>query len=249
MKMKIVVPVYNAQNWIKDCVDSIASQQHKDFECVVINDCSTDKTGDVLNDLKLDERFKIRHNETNQGALANTASGFDALGSREEPESILAIVDGDDRLASPSSLSVVNKVYTKVPDCLLTYGNYVDWPSGAPGICERFPQEVVVNRAYRTYPKFVTSHLRTFKSKLWYQLGDAELVDPRTGKFFKVTGDMAFMMPLMELAGTRFVFIEQVLYLYNRVNPISDGYIREREQWEANQLIRRLPRREVFVEQ
>ena len=58
---------------------------------------------------------------------------------------------------------------------------------------------------------------------------------------------MAFMMPMMEMVGDRFVFVEQVLYLYNRVNPISDGYVREREQWDANQFIRRLPRKGAMV--
>ena len=246
-KMKIVVPVYNAQEWVKDCIDSIATQQHKDFECVIINDCSADRTGDVLSSLTLDSRFKIQHNEKNVGALANIVRGFKVLDYKSEPESVLMAIDGDDKLATPTSLDVINKVYTKMPDCLLTYGNYTDWPSGAPGICERFPQEVIASRSYRSHPRFVTSHLRTFKSKLWNQLGDSELVDPRSGKYYTVTWDMAFMMPMMEMAGDRFVFVEQVLYLYNRVNPISDGYVREREQWDANQFIRSLPRKE-YVE-
>ena len=242
-KMKIVVPVYNAQEWIKDCIDSIATQQHKDFDCVIVNDASKDKTGSVIEDLKLDSRFVKVHNESNKGALYNIVNGFKMLESDKEPESVLMAIDGDDKLASPTSLSVINKVYTKLPNNLLTYGSYVDFPSGAKGICEAFPEEVIKARSFRTYPKFVTSHLRTFKSKLWHQLDPKDLIDPRTDKHYSVTWDLAFMMPMLEMAGSRFVFVEQTLYLYNRVNPISDGYIRGREQWETDQFIRKLDKK------
>lgn len=245
-KMKIVVPVYNSEKWIKDCIDSILNQQFKNYECIVINDCSTDKTGEVIEGLNLDSRFIVRHNKENKGALANIIGGFESLDSKNESDSILITVDGDDKLASFTSLNVVDKVYTKMPKCLLTYGSYIDWPSGFKGICESFPQDVINSRSYRSYPKFITSHLRTFKSKLWNELAANDLIDPRTGEYYKVTGDVAVMMPLLEMAGDNFVFIEQILYLYNKTNPISDGYIREKEQWETNQLIRRLAKKDVL---
>ena len=249
-KMKIVVPVYNAQDWIRDCLDSISSQQHRDFECIVINDLSKDKTGDVIEGLKLDSRFKIQHNEKNQGALYNIVNGFKSLDTKTEPESVLMAIDGDDKLASSTSLSVVDKVYRKIPDCLLTYGSYSDWPSGQSGICEVFPAEVIKNRSFRSYPKFITSHLRTFKSKLWHQLTDEDLIDPRTNKHYSVAWDLSFMMPMLEIAGDKFIYIPQTLYFYNRVNPISDGYVRQKEQWETDQFIRSLPKkREGFLSQ
>lgn len=244
-KMKIVVPVYNAEAWIKDCIESIANQQHKNFDCIIINDASKDKTGEVIDSLQLDSRFQKLHNSSNKGALFNIVDGFKRLETIKEPESVLMAIDGDDSLASPTSLTVINRVYTKVPNCLLTYGSYVDSPGGAKGICEAFPQEVINSRSYRAYPKFVTSHLRTFKSKLWHMLTEQDLIDPRVGKHYSVAWDLAFMMPMLEMAGKNFQFIDQTLYLYNRSNPISDGYIRQKEQWETDQYIRKLPRKEV----
>lgn len=244
-KMKIVVPVYNAGEWIKNCLQSIATQQHKNFDCVVINDASTDNTKTVINSLDLDQRFHVIHNEVNQGALYNIVNGFKHLQTEKEPESVLMAIDGDDWLSSSTSLTVINKVYTKMPNCLLTYGSYNDWPSGTKGICEKFPQEVINARSYRAYPKFVTSHLRTFKSKLWHSLNEQDLIDPRTNKHYSVAWDLAFMMPMLEMAGNHFVFVDQVLYSYNRNNPISDGYIRQKQQWETDQFIRKLPRKEI----
>ena len=248
MKFNVVVPVYNAERWISKCLESIKNQKHKDFNCIVINDCSTDKTGEVLSGLSLDDRFIIKHNETNRGALNNTINGFDLLDSKNDPESVLVVVDGDDKLANQNVFNIVSKAYSIKNNCLLTYGNYVDDPSGAPGICKPFPDDVIAARSYRKFP-YVSSHLRTFKSKLWYKLDKSCLIDPNTNDYFKVTGDLAHMIPLLEMAGDRFMFIPQILYLYNRVNPISDGYIKLKEQWSVDQYVRTLPKhKEVSFE-
>ena len=73
MKFKIVVPTYNTESWIQRCIVSILNQTFKDFECVIINDASTDKTKDRIEEIRpyLDERFRIVHNETNVKALQN----------------------------------------------------------------------------------------------------------------------------------------------------------------------------------
>ena len=72
MKFKIAVPVYNAEEWIAKCLHSIAIQSHKEFECVVINDASTDNTGEVIDNLdfvKNDDRFTVIHNKENVKAF------------------------------------------------------------------------------------------------------------------------------------------------------------------------------------
>jgi glycosyltransferase involved in cell wall biosynthesis len=246
MKIKIVVPVYNAQEWITDCIESILAQKYKNFECICIDDASTDSTKKILSKINLDERFTIIHNEYNKGALSNTVMGFDVLKSKDEPESILIVVDGDDKLANENVFNIILKAYSIKKDCLLTYGNYIDFPSGSPGICKKFPDEVISSRSYREFP-YVSSHLRTFKSKLWYKLDKSCLIDPNTNEYFKVTGDLAHMIPLLEMAGDRFIFIPQILYLYNRINPISDGYIKLKEQWSVDQYVRTLPKHSEVI--
>ena len=48
MFFSIVVPVYNVEKYLKECVDSILSQTFKDFELILVNDGSKDKTFDNL---------------------------------------------------------------------------------------------------------------------------------------------------------------------------------------------------------
>ena len=79
VKLKIVVPTYNTESWIERCLSSISSQVFKDWECVIINDASTDRTGRVIDSLDFvteDKRFRVVHNDTNVKALKNIVDGF-----------------------------------------------------------------------------------------------------------------------------------------------------------------------------
>jgi glycosyltransferase involved in cell wall biosynthesis len=239
LKFKIVVPTYNAQYWIEDCIYSIESQNYKNFNCVIIDDNSTDETTEIIKNIskQLDDRFKVLYNKENIGVPANLILGYKHLETEKEPESVCIVVDGDDKLFSPVVLDIVKYVYDQT-NCLLTYGNHVHYPTGNKSNCERFPQEIINSGNFRKYPKYITSHLRTYKSKIWHQIKDQDLRDPRTGNYFKVGGDVATMYPLIELAGPRHTFIENILYLYNRANPISDDVIRLSEQsWVYNYII------------
>jgi len=244
LNFKIVVPVYNAEQWITACVHSIATQVHNDFDCIIINDASTDGTGDVLDNLpfiKDDSRFTIQHNTKNVKALHNIVTGFDTLQAKDSPESVLMVVDGDDRFFSPYSLAIVNQAYEQT-NCILTYGNHIHYPTGGQSNCEPIPPEVINGNTFRDY-KFVTSHLRTFKSKLWYNINMEDLKDD-DGSYFGVGWDVAFMMPMLEMAAERILFVPNVLYMYNRFNPLSDDVVRQPEQHRVEMKVRALPKYE-----
>ena len=185
------------------------------------------------------------HNETNVKALTNIVNGFNILNCKEDPESVLMVVDGDDFLFSGLSLNIVNQVY-KGYNPLLTYGNHIHHPTGGFSNCELIPEEIHESNGYRKH-KFVTSHLRTFKSKLWYSIKDEDLRDT-DGKYFSVGWDVAFMMPMLEMSRERTIFIPNVLYCYNRFNPISDDQIRQSDQHRVEMHVRGLAPYERFEE-
>lgn len=242
IKLKVVVPTFNAERWITDCLRSIATQRFKAFECLVIDDASEDKTFEVINGLKfLDERFLVMRNSVNVGPLANTYNGFERLGCRRDPEAVLTIVDGDDRLAHDGAFDVVRSAYESDPTLLMTYGDYANDYDPRVGKCGSFPADVIANRSFRRHPACV-SCLRTFKAKLWNGLIKDDLIDPDTGKFFACGGDVAYCLPLLEMAGSRFKFIRDIIYIYTTDNPHSDFRIRSQEQVRVDQMVRSFPR-------
>ena len=93
-KVGIIVPVYNAENYLSDCINSILSQTYKNFSLILVNDGSRDNSGNICDSFKeQDERITVVHKE-NGGA--NSAR---ALGVRYATDcDYITFVDSDDKL-------------------------------------------------------------------------------------------------------------------------------------------------------
>ena len=67
-KISIIIPVYNVENYIKQALDSVVNQTFKDIEIICINDCTPDKSFEIVKEYaKNDDRFVLIEQETNQG--------------------------------------------------------------------------------------------------------------------------------------------------------------------------------------
>lgn len=59
-KISVIVPVYNAEKFLRRCIDSVLSQTYKDFELLLINDGSIDASGDICDEYaKRDARIRV----------------------------------------------------------------------------------------------------------------------------------------------------------------------------------------------
>lgn len=69
MKISVIIPCYNAEKHIDNCVKSLCKQTFKDFEVIFVDDCSTDKTLEVLSEAKRTSGLNISiiHNAVNRG--------------------------------------------------------------------------------------------------------------------------------------------------------------------------------------
>lgn len=75
--VSIILPVYNGGNYVGKAIDSILSQTYKDFELIIVNDCSTDNTLDIIRKYeKIDSRIKVYSNTTNQKLPKTLNNGF-----------------------------------------------------------------------------------------------------------------------------------------------------------------------------
>jgi hypothetical protein len=137
-------------------------------------------------------------------------------------EDIIVILDGDDWLASEGVLETLNHYYNS--DILLTYGSYIEYPSGnKPWNVSEFSEHVINNNLYRK-DIWRSSHLRTFKYKLWKNIKIEDLKD-ENGNFYKMTGDLAAMFPMLEMSGGKFKYIKDTLCCYNLTNINNDHKI------------------------
>lgn len=77
-RISVVMASYNRIDYIKESVESILSQSFKDFEFIIIDDCSTDGTRELLEKYAtLDSRIKLIKNKSNKGLIYNLRLGMD----------------------------------------------------------------------------------------------------------------------------------------------------------------------------
>lgn len=77
MMISVVLPTYNGSKYIKQSIESIINQTYKEWELIVIDDCSTDDTNKIVQEYTLkDNRIKLYKNETNKRLPASLNTGF-----------------------------------------------------------------------------------------------------------------------------------------------------------------------------
>lgn len=75
-KISVIVPVYNKQKYIEECIQSVIAQNYENWELILVNDGSTDASGEICDKASsIDHRIKVAHQE-NQGVTKARANGF-----------------------------------------------------------------------------------------------------------------------------------------------------------------------------
>lgn len=76
-EVSIVLPTYNGEQYIRESIESIRNQKFKDWELIVVNDCSTDKTRDILLEYQIqDQRIRVLNNIKNMKLPKSLNIGF-----------------------------------------------------------------------------------------------------------------------------------------------------------------------------
>jgi len=215
----IVTTSYNNQQWYLKNIISACDQEYGNFEIMFTDDCSLDKTGNLVEEYLENNPPKCKvtliKNHTRCGALQNIYRSISWCKTTD----IIVSLDGDDWLADNHVLSHLNSVYAN-DKVWMTHGQLQSYPSGEIyNWTRKMPTQVVKENSYRSYQNIPT-HLRTFYAWLFRNIKLEDLL--HDGSFFPVTWDMAFMLPMMELSGGNHAFIDKVLYIYNETNPIND---------------------------
>ena len=76
-EISVIIPVYNAEKWISRCLESIIKQTFKNFEVIIVNDASQDKSFEIVKQYILkDDRIIIINKEKNEGTMSARESGY-----------------------------------------------------------------------------------------------------------------------------------------------------------------------------
>jgi glycosyltransferase involved in cell wall biosynthesis len=113
MTVSIIVPVYNAERFLRQCIESILGQTCQNLRLILVDDGSTDSSGIVCDDYaRQDHRVTVIH-QKNAGPASARNSALAIL----DPDGYVMFVDADDYLA-PNALERCLHAYGNIPNQL-----------------------------------------------------------------------------------------------------------------------------------
>jgi len=157
----------------------------------------------------------------------------------QNDDDVIVTIDGDDWLKHDRVFETVDCAYRE-NEIMLTFGSHEHYPSGEFGLNNGCPPEETVEFARYRLTRWMYSHLRTFKYLLWKNIRDEDLRD-ENGAYYSMTWDLAFMLPMLEMAGKQIMHIPEVLYVYNMETPFNDHKKDSARQQHYDRLIRSKP--------
>ena len=241
MKIHVLVPSYDFDHVLGRALDSLEAQTRPPDKVMVIDDASEDTDFALRMWMRCEQvGYGFHRNTSRLWAVENIYQGIGRLAP--DPEDVVFLLDGDDFLP-PHALSRIAEVY-RDPEVWLTYGNYLPWPHDTgQTLAKAYPSEVIRTRTFRSHPPYF-NHPLTFRHKLWCEVGIDALKDD-SGEFFKGGYDFAIMIPMLEMAAPdHFRFLNETLYHYNAVNPISDSLVNPLSCIETSRIVASRPKRE-----
>jgi len=237
--IKIVSCFWNAEKYIEKCIDSVLSQDFKEFKMFLIDDVSTDGTlQKIKSKIEGDDRFILISNSEKKYKLKN----LDDLIIDDDyfdDEDIIVELDGDDWFYGNDVLGFINEKYEKNKNLWLTNGSFI-YSDGRFGFSSPVNYKTVRNDI------FTFSHLRTWKCHLWRSIDENSFKDS-DGKYFKAGPDIAYSFPMIEMCGNKhYEFIPKILHVYNEQNPYNEhkagASAGQFEQNRVANIVRKLPK-------
>lgn len=235
MKVSIVIPVYKAEKYLSNCVDSVLGQSYHDIEVILVDDASPDRCGDICEEYaRKDSRVKVIHKENEGVSKARNAGLEIATGD------YVQFVDSDDYLETTMTEKLVKAMEANQVDMVLC------------GFYEKnlnFQRESKAEEEPGVYTKdaFLKNIMRNPYSfhygVLWNKLfrGDA-LRELRFSSDMDFGEDFIFNLHYLRYVD-KIAVIEDPLYYYIRYNTESLMYVQTVGKKEVSKYLRYLEKR------
>lgn len=213
--VSIIMPSYNTAEYISASIASVQEQTYTDWELIIVDDCSTDNTDEIVKPFLSDKRIKYIKNETNSGAAVSRNRAL-----REAKGKWVAFLDSDD-LWLPMKLErqisfMKNKGYH------FSYTNYIE-----------MNEDSAPNGRRITGPKKITKH--GMYNYCWpgclTVMYDVETIGLVQIADIKKNNDYAMWLKICEKAVCYLLDETLAIYRRNRTGSISSHSVKMMIRW------------------
>lgn len=176
--ISILVPVYNAENYLKELMEQVHQQTLANWEMIIVNDGSTDKSGEICEQLAShDTRIRVIH-QSNQGILAARNKGL-SLAQGD----YIGFVDADDYIEA----TMYEKLYKcpKQYHCDVVVANVLDETATTTTVSLKF-DDGKVEIPDQQMDEFLKEHFLKFGHAVWHKLFRRQLIEQYQLKFHSI---------------------------------------------------------------
>ena len=225
-KITVVVPVYNVENYLRKCLDSIIAQTYKNIEIIVINDGSTDTSGEICKEfVEIDHRI-IYIEQENAGLSAARNTGLENMSG-----DYVTFVDSDDWI----ELDYVETLYKKITEyqAEIAVGNYYSFNESEGMFCLHILGDSYYEKVYDNVSIFEnlyeSQEMKSFALiSAWGKLYKARLFEQLRFDVGKL-GEDGYLNQKIYLLAEKIVYIHKGIYSYRiRNNSLSRTWT---EKW------------------
>ncbi len=208
--ISIIIPVYNAEKYLRQCLDSVVAQTYTNWECLLIDDGSKDSSGAICDEYaEKDSRFRVFHKEN--GGVSSARN----LGIEKAKGEFIAFYDSDDTIPFDSLKVLYLSLSNSKRDSVV--GNYKKVYSEEKKLCsntfeensERLVEDVL--KLFFVYPRDM------FQGYLWNRLFYKKVIadnDIRFNESIKYKEDGLFLVSYILKSGKPVVCVPDIVYNY-----------------------------------
>lgn len=239
--ISIILPCYNVEKYINKTVDSILNQKFKNFELIIINDGSTDNTGNILSDFYDNHpRIKLIH-QKNKGVSKSRNEGLDLATGK-----YIIFIDGDDWIG-PTFLSEYIRLLN-IDDQALIYQGFVSEYYNK-NVIEKLPERVFLEAEIAEAIIFLEE--KKCLGGIWNKIFVRNIIVENNIRFdlrFSYGEDKIFTLQYLQNVN-KIIFSNNTEYYYNRKaeNSLSKKFHKSNELLsfvkEENNLFRKIEKK------
>lgn len=219
--ISIIVPVYNVENYIKDCINSIVRQSYKNIEIILIDDGSTDNSGKICDYYGgKDKRIKVIHKKNEGVSVARN------MGIEESKGKYITFVDSDDFIDE----SYVENLYAQ---CI-----YKNVDLSICGINDIFGEREIIKTSVE-YSKILDSkeamkellNEKYYNSVIWAKMYKKNLFNNvKFNKNMKIAEDLDVLYRIIDKCNFINIDTSKKLYYY-RIRENSASTVNYNDDW------------------
>lgn len=209
-KLSVIVPVYNVEAYLRQCIDSIVGQTYRDLEIILVNDGSTDRSGDICDEyVARDPRIKVLH-KANGGLSSARNAGMDVMTG-----DYVLFVDSDDWLDPNACEELMLQLVEHDADAI-HFGFIKEYESGQ-SYAQAIAEQPVITSPEKTLEMYAARELEPMMCMYIYEVSSLGTLRCQEGKIHE---DEFFNLEYFASA-PRKVVISDGLYYHYRIRESS----------------------------